>query len=163
MKRLIVTIATLTALIFGSSAAAQSNYFGVRLGFPFLFGVQAGVDFEDFGLRGVAEGLYVIAPSGSGGIFNLSLDALARTKLDAGGSNAYAGLGFGYVGLGDITSSQTTLLSGFAVRLILGLELVLGRSLGVFIEAAPYWLAFNSTGAIGSPLPVVTIGTNFRF
>jgi hypothetical protein len=129
-------------LVFSSFATAQTSsrsYFGVRLGFPEL-GVQLG-NTAVFG-RGIGGRLTLDFGAFRGNELLLGGDILAHLPIPTPGSSldleVYVG-GGAAVGLNTLESNLA-----FNVHLVLGLELLLNRSVSVFLEARP--VASGNTG-----------------
>ena len=163
MKKLLAVLALVLALGFGSSASAQDAYFGVRLGIPFLIGVQGGANFDSFGVRAQAEGTFIGGGGSFAGIFHASVDAFYRAPILNDGSSVYGGLGVGFIGAGSAGGGTGSLGTGLAARLIFGVELMLGRTFGLCFELAPLWLGVGQGGAALVPVPASTIAGNFYF
>lgn len=160
MKRFLTVLTVICGLGLGS-ASAQGAYLGLRTGFPFLIGLQAGYDFgafgEGFGLRGVAEGTFF----GTAGVFNLAVDAYNRFGFGDFGTNAYIGAGAGLIGGGALGVSSSA--SIFDLHLLAGIEFLFSRSFGVFLEITPFFVVFPSTGPQFYTLPIFSLGASFRF
>jgi hypothetical protein len=129
MKRFFMFLATVMTVVALQAADARTS-FGVRLGFPEL-GVQvSNTNFfsSRVGGRITADFGYI----GSNTIV-LGADVLYSLPIPTQGSSidleAYLGGGLG-VALGNRSSA-------YNVHLVLGLELLLNRDLGVFVEARP--------------------------
>jgi hypothetical protein len=139
MKKVLPLIVSLLA--FSSLAHAQTSnrsYFGIRLGFPEL-GVQLG-NTSVFG-RGVGGRLTLDFAFQGNGVL-VGGDILAHIPIPTPGSSldleVYAG-GGAAVGL---RTNRNEL--AFNVHLVLGVELLLNRSISVFLEARP--VGFGDTG-----------------
>jgi hypothetical protein len=146
MKKMVCII---IALLVGSSFAnAQSNrnYFGIRLGFPEI-GVQIGS--TNIFARNIGGRLTLDFAFAGNGVL-VGADVLGYFNIPTPGSSldvdVYAGAGAA-VGL---RSNNNNL--AFDIHLVLGLELLLSKSFGLFVEARPVGFGdsgFSFAGAIG--------------
>ena len=162
MKRLLAVLIVILGLTLGLNVArAEGVHLGVRLGLPFLIGVQAGYDFgsngSGFGVRAVAEASFV----GTAGIFNIAADVYHRFQVSYDGSNAYLGVGAGLLGAGAFGGGSGSALD---IHLLVGFEFVFSSQFGLFVEVTP----FHMIAAPGSnvqllTLPFVSAGGVFRF
>jgi hypothetical protein len=151
---------------FGSLAAAQSSYFGVKFGTPFLFEVHYGYDFnavnKGFGIRAFF-GSSLLGGSSSVG---LGLDALLRTPIGQYGSSAFVGLSssvtfsFNNYNYNPGTNGSVTVLLG----ILLGIELSIGEGWSLLFEMQPMSLIIPSnSNAQFQTLPLLSFGVNARF
>jgi hypothetical protein len=140
MKKLLSIIFVFFALSsLADAQVANRSYFGVRLGFPEL-GVQLG-NTSVFG-RGIGGRLTLDFGAFRGNDLLLGGDILVHLPIPTPGSSldleVYVG-GGAAIGLNTIDSNLA-----FNVHLVLGLELLLNRSVSVFLEARP--VASGNTG-----------------
>jgi hypothetical protein len=170
MKKIVVVL--LVCLGLSSVVSAQSAYFGVKFGLPFLVGVQYGYDFEadnrGFGVRGFLGS----SSFGTSGVVGFGADALMRTPIGDFGSSAYVGasgsVAFSFGSASPVVGSPpppgsqpnnvTVLLS-----LLLGLEFALGQSWSLCLEMQPMTVVIASGFTQFVTLPLVSIGVNVRF
>ncbi len=171
MKKILCILVLCLGL--GSFASAQSSYFGVKFGLPYLIGVQYGHDFgasnQGFGVRGFFGSTFV----GTSGIIGFGLDALLRTPVGEYGSSAYIGLsGSLVIALGGAqpspvappVSGGSSSNLGALFNLLLGFEFVLGQNWSVCLELLPMSLFVSSSGPVQFlTLPLISMGINVRF
>jgi hypothetical protein len=164
MKKILCVL--LVIFGFGSLASAQSSYFGVKFGTPFLFELHYGYDFnainKGFGIRAFF-GSSLLGTSSSIGI---GADALLRTPIGQYGSSAFVGVSgsvafsfYNYNPNPGTTGSVTVLLS-----ILLGIELSIGEGWSVLFEMQPMSFIIPSNSNVQfQTLPLLSLGVNARF
>ncbi len=163
MKKWILVLLTLIA--FCSLAQAQSSSVGLRAGFPTLFSVVYGLDFEapqrGLGARFILTGFALPVFGGNPGIsVLLAAEVLYRVPIEPLGLNVHAGLGVG-AGVGGLGTAN--LRPVFLLYPNLGLELSLFRGLSFTIDFQPiygtnYIGDFRIVQSVG-----LALGLSYRF
>lgn len=163
MKKIICVFLVLFG--FGSFACAESSYFGVKFGTPFLFELHYGYDFnavnKGFGIRGFF-GSSLIGNSSSLGI---GADALLRTPIGQYGSSAFVGLSSSVAfSFNNYTNNSGTINVTLLLSILLGIELSIGEGWSVLLEMQPMSLIIPSNSNVQlQTLPLLSLGVNARF
>ncbi len=149
---------------FASLSMAQSSSVALKMGYPFLFSVGYGYDFnapnQGFGVRGYFGATATGGPS----VVGLGVDGLLRAPVGDSGSNAFIG-----VGAAGILNTSSDLggfyFSGNGVYLYLlaGFEITLGQNWGLMLEWQPIQLFVTQSKQGLQTIPLISVGVNYRF
>lgn len=151
---------------FGSFASAQSSYFGVKFGSPFIFALQVGHDFGEIN-KGFGIQAFVGATiMGQGGIWGVGADAFLRTPLGQYGSSAFVGLSASVLSLINNYPNVPPQANGIGLflALLLGVQLELGEGWSLQLEFEPIAVFIPSNApAQFVPAQTFSLGINTRF
>jgi hypothetical protein len=156
----------LVTLGFSSLASAESSYFGVKFGTPFLFELHYGYDFnavnKGFGIRAFF-GSSLLGTSSSVGI---GADAILRTPIGQYGSSAFVGFSssvtFSFYNYNPTPGSNGTVT--VLLSILLGIELSIGEGWSLLFEMQPMSFIIPSNSNVQfQTLPLLSFGVNARF
>jgi hypothetical protein len=165
-------LALLCVFGFASFGMAQSSSVALKMGFPLLFSIGYGHDFEapnkGLGVRAYFGGTAL----GSSGYAGIGVEGVMRAPLGEYGSSAALGLGmsgllvtgFGgtpLTGVGGGSTAGPTF--GAYIYLLAALEITLGSNWGLLLEWQPLQVAFGAGNVQFSTIPFLALGVNYRF